>query len=59
MGRLHVYRVAAAGGAPRDVTVLAEAEGATVRGGWGFGGGRAYFSIFERESNVSVLEVGR
>ncbi len=55
-----IYRVPLAGGkAPEEIGSLAIDAGSGVRGGWGDSGDRAYVSLLEQQSDVSVLEVVR
>ena len=53
------YLIPAAGGTPRRLAVFDDPCVAVVRGGWGFGGGRMYYSVEERQSDVWVMEVER
>ncbi|MEO8226709.1 MAG: protein kinase [Gemmatimonadota bacterium] len=59
-GERGIYRAPSAGGeAPKRVGVLAADANASVRGGWGYSGDRAYLSLPEQQSDVSVIEVAK
>jgi Tol biopolymer transport system component len=58
-GRSAVFSIPAAGGTPRLLAVFEDPNVSAVRGGWGFGGGRMYYSAEERQSDVWVMEVER
>ena len=58
-GRAAVFSIPVAGGTPRPLAVFENPSVAALRGGWGFAGGRVYYSAEERQSDVWVMEVGR
>ena len=58
-GRAAVFTIPVAGGTPRLLAVFEDPSISAVRGGWGYTGGRMYFSAEERQSDVWVMELER
>jgi serine/threonine-protein kinase len=56
-GRASIWVVPAAGGAPRLVTFFDDPARPSSRFNWALGGGKLYFAIDERQSDVWVLDV--
>ena len=56
-GRASIWVVPAAGGAPRLVTFFDDPARPSSRFNWALGGGKLYFAIDERPSDVWVLAV--
>jgi hypothetical protein len=56
-GRAAIFSIPAAGGTPRPLARFEDPSVSAVRGGWGFGQGRMYYSAEERQSDVWVMEV--
>lgn len=47
------------GGAPRLLVRFSDPARPSYRGVWAYGGGRAYFTIEDRQSDIFVLDVTR
>ena len=56
-GRRSLFVVPATGGTPREIALLDDEGGISLRGGWAYGRDRAYFSRIEQSSDITVLEV--